>query len=329
MSLRMVTLMAAVGAAAGADSMSFLALGDWGGTSDQTPTAPGEVDNNKGMGKVADSLGGVRFVMAMGDNFYSAGIDTDVHSPRFQSTYENVFTSPNLQVPWYAIAGNHDHKGNVTAQIAYTQLSKRWTFPALHYTFTESFVTSSGKNVSTQVIYIDTVLFAGQSYRDDATGEFVHYTGTPDAGLLQMQREWLQETLAKSQADYLWVSGHYPIYSHCSHGPTADLIAMVLPLLKQYNASGYLAGHDHCQGHYIVDDKALVLAGAGKECCYDPTNINKVPSGSMKFRMDSQNTYGAKGGFASLTVTATETTIKYYDTTGKVLYTAAPVYPRK
>jgi tartrate-resistant acid phosphatase type 5 len=86
-----------------------------------------------------------------------------------------------------------------------------------------------------QVVYIDTVVIAGMSYKDEATGEIVSGAPTPahNKPAADAQLQWLEQTLAASTADYLWVSGHYPVYSHCEHGPTLTMIAEVLPLLKK------------------------------------------------------------------------------------------------
>lgn len=74
------------------------------------------------------------YVVALGDNFYFAGIRSDEHDFRFKSTFEDVFSQDSLDIPWLVCAGNHDHYGNVSAQIAYSQLSQRWKFPNLYWT---------------------------------------------------------------------------------------------------------------------------------------------------------------------------------------------------
>ena len=62
------------------------------------------------------------FVVMLGDNFYGSGIHGSEFDPRFQKTFENVYNGSYLEtIPFYAIAGNHDHGGNVSAQIGYSK----------------------------------------------------------------------------------------------------------------------------------------------------------------------------------------------------------------
>ena len=307
--------------------LSFLVLGDWGGSSDSSPTTAAQVANGQGMAAVAANLS-AQFVMAVGDNFYSTGIHGDDHAQRFVDTFEKCYTEDALDLPWYALAGNHDHHGNVSAQIAYTHDQSRWTFPDYWYTFNR---TAAG--VTTQVIMIDTVTLCGMAYMDEATGEVVSGEAHPMQARAGEQLAWIEATLKASTADYVWVSGHYPVYSQCQHGPTACLISQVLPLMRQYGASGFIAGHDHCLGHYNGvgpdDGMAFVLSGAGKECCYRPDSLSsKLNAGDLKFRMDKEESQGASGGFAALTATAAATTVTYFDTDGKALFTSDPVAPR-
>lgn len=83
------------------------------------------------MASVADEIGSVSFVLALGDNFYRytfihltppthhlrinpnrlrpsrfprRGVSS-VDDPRFKTSYEDVYTHSSLQVPWYLIAG--------------------------------------------------------------------------------------------------------------------------------------------------------------------------------------------------------------------------------
>ena len=99
-------------------------MGDWGGQTDYPYTTPAEVQTAKGLDMIAAKLD-AKFCLALGDNFYHSGITTDVHDHRFQSTFENVYEGSNLQGEDFfrVIAGNHDHYGNVTAQLASDRLS--------------------------------------------------------------------------------------------------------------------------------------------------------------------------------------------------------------
>ena len=99
---------------------------------------PREVHVSNQMAATAEEIN-ASYVVALGDNFYFAGIRSDVHDARFQSTFEDVFHQKSLDIPWLVCAGNHDHYGNVTAQVAYSQVSRRWKFPNLYWTHTFSF----------------------------------------------------------------------------------------------------------------------------------------------------------------------------------------------
>jgi tartrate-resistant acid phosphatase type 5 len=72
------------------------------------------------MAKVATAIQS-QFVLALGDNFYSSGV-TSSTSARFKETWEDVYIGAHsLDTKWFVIGGNHDHYGNITAQIDYTQ----------------------------------------------------------------------------------------------------------------------------------------------------------------------------------------------------------------
>ena len=81
-----------------ADSVSFLAIGDWGGSSDASPTTAAQVANGKGMAAVAANLS-AQFIMAVADNFYSTGIHGDDHAQRFVDTFEKCYTEDALDLP--------------------------------------------------------------------------------------------------------------------------------------------------------------------------------------------------------------------------------------
>jgi len=99
---------------------TFLVLGDWGTGS----TAQRKIAVQ--MAKTAKAIG-ARFVISTGDNFYEDGVES-VLDPQWKTSFEEVYDQPALMIPWYITLGNHDHHGNIVAQVDYT--NSRWRLPA-------------------------------------------------------------------------------------------------------------------------------------------------------------------------------------------------------
>lgn len=114
-------------AQASARGLTFLALGDWGQRG-----APVQRRVAQAMGVVAGAEA-CDFVVSAGDNFYPAGV-ASTSDPHWRSSFEDVYTAPALQAPWFAALGNHDYRGSVKAQVAYSRLSRRWRMPDCYFT---------------------------------------------------------------------------------------------------------------------------------------------------------------------------------------------------
>ena len=83
----------------------------------------------------------------------------------------------------------------------------------------------------------------------------------------------------------LWtVCAHsFPVWSGGTHGPTAELVTRLRPLLKRHGAH-YMSGHDHVSSFH---DEGLgpvfVVAGNGDNCCYNASHAPALPENSTKF----------------------------------------------
>lgn len=112
---------------------------------------PEQLASVKGMDKVATALKS-EFVLAVGDNIYHDGA-IDENDTRFQSSFESVYSPSSLQTDWYVIFGNHDYRGNTTAQIEYSKHSARWKFPSNYYSKT---FFNKADGATLDIIFIDT-----------------------------------------------------------------------------------------------------------------------------------------------------------------------------
>jgi tartrate-resistant acid phosphatase type 5 len=138
-------------------ALTFLAVGDWG-----RDGAFHQQDVADQMGKAAGDLS-AKFIVSVGDNFYEDGV-TGVDDPMWQTSFENVYKAPSLQVPWYVALGNHDYHGNSQAQIDYSGKSRRWRMPSRWFSFSQR--TPDGAKVDFFVL--DTSPLIKKYYADGA-----------------------------------------------------------------------------------------------------------------------------------------------------------------
>mmetsp|Transcript_65606 Transcript_65606/g.137136 ORF Transcript_65606/g.137136 Transcript_65606/m.137136 type:complete len:342 (-) Transcript_65606:143-1168(-) len=309
-------------------AFEFLVMGDWGGEPYWPYETPGEVAVAGTMGTVAGDVK-AKFALALGDNFYTEGV-TSVDDSRFHNTFERVFSSDNLKSDNFfrVVAGNHDHRGNCSAEIAYSEKSARWHFPSYYYDFQET--TEDGQKV--HIVMIDTVLLSGQSH--DSEGNSLpgtQYPGPANISVAEAQWDWINRTLSSSDADFLIVGGHFPVWSICEHGPTPLLQQRLKPMLEAASASAYLAGHDHC-AQYLDEGKGVQYHGIGAGIMVNPSTSHKddVPAGVLKWHYDDSFFGYFQGAFGRVTISKDQgMVVRHYASSGKVIYEAPAIAPRK
>lgn len=219
--------------------MYFLSFGDWGENTPLKQQVKQLVDD-----KNPDAI------LSLGDNFYDHGVQT-----AFDAVWTTHYASYFFK-PFFAILGNHDHLGNIQAQIDYSHINSLWIMPRRFYDRAYSDV---------HLIAIDTYELApmesilnaaAMDYDPNSMRRFI------DQLKIERQLVWLEHVLKNSTSTWKIVFGHYPIYSNGPHGDTTELHKTLLPLLKKYGVHLYLSGHDHniC---YKEDGVHCLVSGCG------------------------------------------------------------------
>lgn len=230
------------------EAFNFLIVGDWGrnGFFNQADVA-------RGMGVIGEVVRS-RFTISTGDNFYTQGVRS-TEDPKWERSFEAIYTAPALQSRWYAVLGNHDWQGSVPAQIEYTSLSHRWYMPAQYYAETLAI------NDTTDVLFafIDTTPLVTS---DDRRGRF----SNSGEWQVEEQLEWLEETLSESDADWKIVVGHHPIYvGSVRYSDNPRLVELLVPMFEEHGVQAYFAGHDHNLQHHRPEGSVVdyFVSGAG------------------------------------------------------------------
>lgn len=267
----------------------FLVVGDWGrnGQGDQQSVADW-------MGVAANQVN-ARFVISTGDNFYCCGVASTLDY-QWMVSFEQVYRSHSLQIPWYCALGNHDYQGNVQAQLDYSKVSQRWKMPSRYFTLVLN---------SIRFIFIDTSPFI-KEYRPDRSRKYGDLAQQDTTRQLQ----WVDSLLSSSKEDRKIVVGHHPLYSAGAHGNDPDIQRIFEKRFEKYHVNAYIAGHDHSlqrlkpkTGHV-----QYIISGGGSE----HTTVNdKHP-----------NLLFAKGTSGFLVIGAGERMLKIYymNEEGKILF---------
>ncbi|WP_293881230.1 tartrate-resistant acid phosphatase type 5 family protein [Sphingomonas sp.] len=279
--------------AATAASPSFLVVGDWG-----RDGAQHQRDVAMAMGKAAHELK-ARFVLSVGDNFYENGVQS-ANDRQWQTSFEDIYTDPALQVPWHVALGNHDYRGNPQAQLDYAKRSRRWKMPSRYHVL-------RGADIGmpdTDLFVIDSSPLV-HSYRTKVDSQIARNVASQDS---EAQVAWLDRALSASRASRKLVVGHHTIRSGGSgHGDTPEMVAVIKPLLERHGVQAYINGHDHDLQHIVDNGVAYLGCGAGSE-------VRPVkPVAGTKFCV-------ARSGFAAITLDKGGMGVEFRDYAGASLY---------
>lgn len=231
------------------------------------------------MGKMAENID-IECVVAAGDVHHFEGVRS-TSDPLWMTNYELIYNHPELMLPWYAILGNHEYRGNTQAVIDYSKISARWNVPALYYT-----KVLESDDVTVRLVMIDTAPLINK-YRKDKEDY-------PEAGLKDdvKQLEWIDSVLTVAKEDWVIVVGHHPIYADTdkSDSERLDLQKRLDPILRKHkNVDFYLCGHIHNFQHirqkganydYIVNTSGSlsrpVKKIAGTQFCSNVTGYSLI-----------------------------------------------------
>lgn len=275
-------------------ALNFMVIGDWGRV--------GEFNQKElavTMGKVADKVE-PEFIISTGDNFYPDGVasTSDIHWKR---SFEEVYTSYSLMCNWHVVLGNHDYRGNVQAQIDYSNISRRWNMPSRYFAFEETL--KSKQKVA--FIFVDTNPFETKYYTEK------NYKNAVTGQDTTKQKMWLDSVLtAHKDTKLKVVIGHHPLYSGGKRlEETKNIARAFQPVFEKHKVSVYFAGHEHdlqvlkpTSGNTIH-----FVSGAGSEI---------RPTGKQPFSLFAESQHG----FMVVSVLDDKMIVQVVNLDGKVLY---------
>lgn len=284
-------------------SLHFTVFGDWGrnGEDNQKETA-------KELG-VVSKIFKPSFIVSTGDNFYPSGVRS-TRDYNWLASFEQIYTAHSLQTDWYVVLGNHDYKGNVQAEIDYSDIDRRWNMPARYYSKTVFIGGDSSQGVL--LIFIDSTPCLSEYYENTE-----HNVRGQDTAA---QRIWLEKTLSEAPAYIKWkfVFGHHPLWTGGGRMKAPEGVEMkrlFRPIFEKYRVDAYFSGHEHnLQFIKPPGYTNYFVSGAGSET----TPVIVHPEGGVFAKSEN--------GFMNISLTADKMEVNVISFTGENLFNTTIIH---
>lgn len=274
--------------------LNFYIANDLGrnGYYDQKPVA-------RTMGRMAENID-IECVVAPGDVHHFEGVRS-TSDPLWMTNFELIYDHPELMLPWYVIAGNHEYRGNTQAVIDYSRVSARWNMPDFYYT-----KVLESDDVTVRLVMLDTSPLLDK-YRKD-TEDY------PDAGKRDIDRQlvWLDSVLNVSKEDWVIVVGHHPIYADTEKNETerTDMQKRVDTILRRHkNVDLYVCGHIHNFQH---------IRRSGADYDYVVNTSGSLTRPVKK--IEGTQFCSSVSGYSLVTADKKELSLHLIDKDGKIVY---------
>jgi len=216
-------------------------------------------------------------IILVGDNFYPCGVKSAT-----DKKWHVIDALTALDIPIYAVLGNHDYCGKPDAQV--NAHVPNWIMPAHNY-----------------------------AIRSDLA-DFAMLDTTPYAlGANRNAEDVVREVFASSKATWRIVVGHHVVASSGWHGmfPRKEAARMrrLLPIMRSEHVDLYLGGHDHHEELLDLAPPLIVVSGAAS----DP-----VPMVTVRDQTIWPHTthFSERVGFSVIELTRTQIAIEFRNSHG-------------
>ena len=239
-------------------------------------------------------------IISTGDTHHGNGVKS-VTDDDWQEHLTEMYNHRNLaKLDWWAVAGNHEYRGNSQALVDYSKVNSHWRMPAKYYT---TVFKKGGATI--RFVMLDTTPLI-EKYRMDKR--------YPDAALqdYEAQLEWLEKVLSEATEDWVIVAGHHPVYADTKKNKSErdDIKSAINGILRKHKVAMYLCGHIHSFQHirrkgYDID----YLVNSSASWARDVKRIK-----DMKYCSD-------EAGFSVITASEKRLSVHFIDKNGNILHT--------